>query len=202
MWVWGFGRAAILPFYRLALRIRVEGTENVPKDGGIIMCSNHIKIHDPALLGMLSPRPIRFMAKEELFKTPILSWFFSQGGAFPVKRGTPDRAALKYSLELLANGECFGIFPEGTRSKTGQLGKAEPGTAYLALKSGASVIPVGFSGSYKLFSSLTIRFGMPVNLEPFKTGKLSSENLEAAGEAIMSAIRAQLEPPETPMAAK
>lgn len=196
MWLWSFGRAVVLPFYRLAYRITVEGVENVPREGGVILCSNHISGHDPPLLGMLSPRPVRFMAKEELFRIPGLRYFLSQGGgAFPVKRGTPDRAALKRSLEVLQEGGCFGIFPEGTRSKTGQLKRAEPGTAYLALKSGAPVIPVGFTGPYKLFSPVHIRFGKPVDLSPFLGAKVTSDNLEAAGEAIMAAIARLIYPP-------
>lgn len=196
MWLWAFGKAVILPFYRLLFRIRVEGTEHVPASGGVIICSNHISGHDPPLLGMLAPRLIRFMAKDELFRIPVIGWLAEHGGgALPVKRGTPDRAALKQSLEVLANGGCFGIFPEGTRSRTGNLLKPEPGTAYLALKSGAVVIPVGFSGTYQWFSTIRIRFGPPVDLSAFKGGRLTGENLEAAGGAIMAAIAALIDDP-------
>lgn len=197
MWLWAFGRAVVLPFYRLAYRIRVEGSENVPSTGGVILCANHISGHDPPLLGMLSPRNVRFMAKEELFKIPVLGWFLGQGGgAFPVKRGTADRASLKRSLEVLQEGEVFGIFPEGTRNRTGTMGPLESGTAYLALKSGATVVPVGFSSTYKLFSPVIIRFGPPIDLEQFAGKKLTSETLEAANEAIRAGIQAQLMPLE------
>lgn len=189
MWLWAFGRAVLLPLYRLLLRVRVEGIEHVPASGGVIICSNHISAHDPPLLGMLSPRLIRFMAKDEIFRVPVIGWLAEHGGgAIAVKRGTPDRAALKQSLEILASGGCFGIFPEGTRSRTGSLGKAEPGTAYLALKSGVAVIPAGFSGTYRLFSSVTLRFGPPVDLSAFQGSRLTGENLDAAGGAIMAAI--------------
>lgn len=195
MWLWSFGRAVILPFYRLAFRIRVEGRENVPDTGGVILCSNHISGHDPPLLGMLSPRNVRFMAKEELMKVPVLGWFLGQaGGAFPVKRGTADRASLKRSLEVLEQGGVFGIFPEGTRHRTGTMGKLESGTAYLALKSGAVVVPVGFSGTYRLLSTVLLRFGEPLSLAEFKGKKLTAETLDAANEAIRAAIEAQISP--------
>ncbi len=195
MWLWSFGRAVILPFYRLAFRIRVEGREHVPSTGGVILCGNHISGHDPPLLGLVSPRNVRFMAKEEIFNVPVIGWFVKHGGgAFPVKRGTADRASLKRSLEVLEEGGVFGIFPEGTRVRTGKMGKLEPGTAYLALKSGATVIPVGFSSTYKLFSTVHIRFGPPIPLEEFQGKKLTSETLEAANEAIRAAIEAQIVP--------
>ncbi len=126
---------------------------------------------------------------------PVIGWFARHGGgAFPVKRGKADRGALKQSLEVLANGGCFGIFPEGTRSATGKLAKLEPGTAYLALKSGATVIPVGFSGTYRLFSRLLIRFGKPIDLTGFSGRKLTSETLETVGEVITAGIAEQLDP--------
>lgn len=195
MWLWAFGKAVILPWYRLWLRLVVEGQEHVLAEGGLILCSNHIGAHDPGLLGMFSPRPVIFMAKEEIFKVPVIGWLVRSGtGAFPVRRGTPDRAALKRAADLLEAGGCLGIFPEGTRSKTGHLGKAEPGTAYLALKSGATVVPVGISGSYRLFSRITIRFGPPVDLSAFRTGRLTGEHLDAAGDAIMTAIASLVDP--------
>jgi 1-acyl-sn-glycerol-3-phosphate acyltransferase len=194
LWLWSIGRAVVLPVYRLLFRIKVEGLENIPRTGGIILCSNHIRAHDPPLLGMLAPRPVRFMAKEELFKVPVVGWFVLHGGgAFPVKRGTADRGALKQSLGVLAQGGCFGIFPEGTRSTTGKMSKLEPGTAYLALKSGATVIPVAFSGTYALFSRLLIRFGKPIDLSAFSGHKLTSETLETAGEVISQGIARQID---------
>lgn len=193
MFLWPIGKALLWPIYHTVFRIRVEGLENVPKEGGAIICGNHFRAHDPLVMGLHSPRKIHFMAKAELFENPLLRWVIQDGlGSFPVKRGKADLASLKRSIEVLESGECFGIFPEGTRNRIGVLAKAEPGTAYLALKSGAPVIPVGISGTYKLFSPLIIKFGPPVDLSPYKSGRLNSETLEAAGEAIMAGIAAQL----------
>lgn len=195
MWLYGFGKALVTPFYRLFFRIRVEGLEHVPAEGGVILCGNHFNGHDPLVVGVTTPRRVSFMAKEEIFKWPVLGTLARGVGAFPVKRGAADRASLKKALEVLAEGGCFGIFPEGTRSRTGQLRKAEPGTAYIALKAGVPVIPFGITSTYKLFSPILIRFGPPVNLDGFKGGKLSGESLEVAGQEIMASIGRLLEPP-------
>ena len=195
MWLYGFGKAAVGILYRMLWRVRTEGLENVPREGGVIIAGNHVNGNDPLFVGITAPRPVSFMAKEEIFGVPGVGFLARGVGAFPVKRGQPDRAALKRSLAVLEDGGCFGIFPEGTRNRTGKLGKAEPGTAYLALKSGAVVVPVGISSTYKLFSPVTLKYGKPVDLTPFMAGKLSSEVLDAAGEAIMAAIGAQLIPP-------
>jgi 1-acyl-sn-glycerol-3-phosphate acyltransferase len=181
--------------YRLAFRIEVHGTENLPREGGVILCGNHFTGHDPLVMGVAAPRPVSFMAKAELFTIPVIGFLARSVGAFPVKRGQPDRGALKRAIEVLQSGGCFGIFPEGTRNRTGVLAKAEPGTAYFAIKTGAPVVPVGITSTYKLFSPVIVNFGKPVDLDPFRTGKLTSEALEAAGEAIMAGIGAQLAPP-------
>lgn len=197
MWLYGFARAAIGVAFRLVYRLKVEGIGNIPTDGGVIICGNHFHAFDPMIVGVTMPRPVRYMAKQELFTNPLFGWVIRGMGAFPVKRGAPDRAALKQSIEVLESGGAFGIFPEGTRNKTGKLRKAEPGTAYLALKSGATVVPVGVTATYKLFSEIRVRYGPPVDLSPYATGKLTSEAMEAAGVAIMNGIGAQLVPPVT-----
>lgn len=195
MWLYGIGKALVAPIYRTMFRIRVEGLEHVPKEGGVILCGNHFNGHDPLVVGVVSPRRISFMAKEEIFTWPVVGWLVRGLGAFPVKRGQADRASLKKALEVLAAGGCFGIFPEGTRHKTGRLRKAEPGTAYIALKAGVPVIPFGITGTYKLFSPILVRFGPPVDLQRFQGAKLNGECLEQAGQEIMAAIGRLLEPP-------
>lgn len=201
MWLYGFGKGVVGPLLRILYRIRVEGLENLPAEGGVILCGNHFHAFDPVMMGIASPRPISFMAKQELFTMPLIRHLVQGLGAFPVKRGQPDRAALKHSVDLLQAGGCFGIFPEGTRNRSGKLRRAEPGTAYLAVKSGAPVIPVGISSTYRLFSPVVIRFGRPVDLEYVQEGKVSSAGLEAAGRAIMDAIAQQLEPSQQKAAA-
>jgi 1-acyl-sn-glycerol-3-phosphate acyltransferase (EC 2.3.1.51) len=201
MWLYGFGKVVVGIVYHLIYRIEVEGAEHIPRSGGAILCSNHINAQDPLIIGLASPRPVCFMAKEELFHNPFLRFLITGLGAFPVKRNTADRTSLRHALALLAEGKCFGIFPEGTRSRTGQMGKPEPGTAYIALKSGVPVIPAGISGHYRLFGRIRIRFGPPVDLDRFRSARLNSETLEQASEAIMEAIARLLDsPPSLPEA--
>lgn len=195
MYLYGFARGLVRVVFGTIYRIKVEGLENVPPEGGVIICGNHFNARDPLIVGITMKRPVSFMAKQELFKNPILAWVIRGMGVFPVKRGQPDRAALKRSIDVLQEGTCFGIFPEGTRSKTGRLRKAEPGAAYLALKSGAPVVPVGITSTYKLFQPVIVRYGKPLDLDAYKGAKLSSEALDGVSEAIMAGIGAQLEPP-------
>lgn len=197
MYLYGFARGLARLAFRTIYRIQVEGLENVPAEGGVIVCGNHFNARDPLVVGITMKRPISFMAKQELFQNKLFAWVLSGMAVFPVKRGQPDRAALKRSIDVLQSGTCFGIFPEGTRNKTGKLGKAEPGAAYLALKSGAPVIPVGISSAYKLFGPIIVKYGRPVNLNAFRDAKLTGEALDAASDAIMAGIAAQLEPPAT-----
>ena len=195
MCLYGFARVVLGTGYRLLYRIRAEGQEHIPRSGGVILCGNHINAQDPIIIGLACPRPVCFMAKEELFRSQLLGFIIRGLGAFPVKRGSADRAALKHALSLLEAGCCFGIFPEGTRSRTGELQKPEPGTAYIALKSGVPVIPVGISGSYRLFSPIRVRFGPPVDLERFRGQRLNGPTLEAASQAIAEAIAELVDAP-------
>ena len=128
------------------------------------------------------------MAKAELLAVPGLGWFIKQLGAFPVKRGGVSKESIRLSLDLLKNGELLGIFPEGTRNRTGE-NIAKRGAANLALKSGATVIPAAIIGSYKPFSRVDVIYGKPVDLSEFKEDP-TSESQEKATDKIMEAIRA------------
>lgn len=192
MGFYGFAKAIVTPVFRLLYRIRIEGAEHVPPTGGVIICANHTKAIDPIFLGIASPRPISFMAKQEIFQVPVLGWLVQQLGAFPVDREGNDRGALKRSLSVLENGGCFGIFPEGTRVKTGELGEFHGGTAYLALKAGAQVVPVGITPGYKLFQTVVVRFGAPVDLDEFRGVKVSGAVRDAASQRISEAVHAQV----------
>jgi 1-acyl-sn-glycerol-3-phosphate acyltransferase len=195
--IYGLTRGFASGVLHLPFRFKVEGIGNIPPDGGVIICGNHFHWLDPVIVGITLNRDVSFMAKHELFTSRLGGWFLPKIKVFPVKRGQPDRAALKRSIEVLEEGACFGIFPEGTRSRTRTLRKAEPGAAYLALKSGAPVVPVGISATYKPFSRILVRYGPPIDLEPFRSGRLTSEALEGVSEAIMAGIGALLEPPVT-----
>ena len=127
------------------------------------------------------------MAKEELFRVPVLGWLIHRFGAFPVKRGGVGKDTIKTTLNLLRSGKVLGIFPEGTR-RAAPDGSAKRGAATFALKTGAVVIPVAIMGQYKLFRRIRIIYGTPVDLSAF-AGDSSSESIEAASEIIMKQIR-------------
>ena len=151
-------------------------------DGPVIMAANHLSNWDPPFAGTYMPRPVAYMAKEELFKPAICGWIISQLYAFPVKRGAADRAAIKTAIGILKQGLCLGVFPEGHRSKDGKLGKAEAGVSLLAAMSKAPVIPTAIIGTNKIFANggllpkLQIIFGEPMFFEGKHNDKAALED--------------------------
>lgn len=178
-------RACFRGVFRVFYRWEAIGLENIPAQGPVILCSNHISNWDPPFIGSPLTRKVHYMAKEELFRNPVLKWILLQIGAFPVKRGGVSKESIKLAIQLLRSGEILGIFPEGTRKNAGGMGKK--GAASLALKSGAAVIPVAIVGNYKVFRKMTVVYGPPVDLSEFSEG--TAEKLEAATEKIMKTIR-------------
>jgi len=185
MWLYSFGKAVCGLYLKSLYKLEVIGVENVPKDGGVLLCSNHISNNDPPLVGVVCPRDISFMAKEELFKMPVIKTIMHGIRAFPVKRGMSDRNALKAGLSLLKEGNVLGLFPEGTRSKTGELGTGLAGAGFFALRSNAAVVPCAIIGPYKRFSKIKVVFGKPIDFEPIRASKLSAQE---ATDIIMKSI--------------
>ncbi|MBM7581339.1 1-acyl-sn-glycerol-3-phosphate acyltransferase [Caldicoprobacter guelmensis] len=184
-----FARAIVRPLMFLLFRPRVEGLENFPMEGKTIVYSNHISLLDPVLIGCVLPRQVFFMAKMELFKIPVLRTIIRQLGAFPVKRGSADLSAIKHSLQVLNDGKVFGIFPEGTRSKTGFLQSFSHGIASIAHKSRAKVLPIAIVGQYRLFRPITVRIGRPLNFEDYFEQKSNTELLERMADEMEKALR-------------
>lgn len=148
--VWLLARAVVLPILRLCIGMRVYGTRHVPARGGAVIVANHLDWFDPILLVAAGPRPMQWMAKAEVFNYPVLRWFARMAGAFPVERGKPDRSALKHAQQLLADGMLVGVFPEGTRSRSGGLIAPLTGASLVASRAGAPVIPCAIIGSERL----------------------------------------------------
>jgi len=188
MFYW-FARGLFRFLFAVFCRWEIEGLENLPERGPVIVVANHVSYWDPIAVGSALPRHVFFMAKKELFSYPVLGHILRWLGAFPVNRGRPDRAALKRAFTLLKDGEVLGIFPEGTRSKTGEMLTPYNGAAYLALQAGVPVCPVGLIGTKKifyrgLFRKFKVRVGAPILFE--KTGK---EGLLTAAELMMERIK-------------
>jgi 1-acyl-sn-glycerol-3-phosphate acyltransferase len=206
-WFYGPGSVITLGLVGVVGGARVEGDEHVPVSGPFILASNHTSLADPPILGATvghrNRRLIHFMAKQEIRGWPLIGWLADKSGVFFVRRGESDRAAQRLALELLAEGRPIGVFPEGTRSRDGRLGKAKAGVAVLALRSGAPVLPVAIAGTHRLFpgrsrfphrSRITVRIGEPFVLGHQPEGRLDREALNAGTERVMREI-AELLPP-------
>lgn len=170
------------PFYR----IKTIGLEHFPKEGGVLLCSNHIDNLDPPVVGITANRPVYFMAKEELFSVPLIGKLVPHLNAFPVKRGMSDREALRKGLNVLKEGKVLGLFPEGTRSKDGELKKGLAGAGFFALRTDAKVVPCAIIGPYKPFRTLTVVYGKPIELDELRSSKASAEETT---DHIMNAIK-------------
>jgi 1-acyl-sn-glycerol-3-phosphate acyltransferase len=182
---YAFARSVIYGVFKPWYRIEAIGREDFPKEGGVLLCSNHIHNFDPMVVGIMAPRPIHYMAKEEIFSVPVLGNIVRKCNAFPVKRGFNDREALRTGLKILKDGHVFGLFPEGTRSKNGELGKGLSGAGFFALRSTAAVVPCAIIGPYRSFRKLKVVYGQPIDLEEMRKEKASAEQVT---ELIMSKI--------------
>jgi glycerol-3-phosphate dehydrogenase (NAD(P)+) len=140
-------RALFQPFFHLYFRLARIGREHIPKDGPVIIAANHRSFLDPFVIGTMARRPMYYVAKEELFRKRWMAWVLSALGAFPVKRGMGDEDSIDTAKAILARGDIVLIFPEGTRTRPGSLGRPKRGVGRLALESGAPVVPVAVIGT-------------------------------------------------------
>ncbi len=167
--------------FSLILKIKgykIVGQENVPTEGPVIIACNHISLWDPIIVGCSLPRQVCFMAKEELFRIPVLGKMFTWIGTFPVKRGQADIGAIKKSLAILKAGKVLGIFPEGTRSKSGGIQEAMSGIVLIMEKSKAPILPLKVYGSNRLLQQKKGNIGIIIG-KPIYAHKVAvPENVE------------------------
>jgi 1-acyl-sn-glycerol-3-phosphate acyltransferase len=149
-WFYYVGRMIARALFSLLTRCEVRGRENIPAQGPLLVVANHLNLTDPPLLGVSLGRESIFMAKEELFRSPLIAYFVGNFGAFPVHRGKLDRKALRQAQQVLTDGRALIMFPEATRSKRAQLQPAYPGSALIAMRGGVPVLPVGISGTERV----------------------------------------------------
>ncbi|MBE3588719.1 MAG: 1-acyl-sn-glycerol-3-phosphate acyltransferase [Thermoanaerobacteraceae bacterium] len=181
-----FARAVCRLILLLLRRWVVEGAENLPRRGGVLVVSNHASYWDPVVVGCALDRQVHFMAKAELFHFPVLGPVIRRLDAFPVARGGADRQAIRRALELLKQGRVVGIFPEGTRSRTGELLEPHLGAAMLALRAQVPVLPVAVINSRGLFRRVRVHIGKPLFFS--RAGPAARQDYQAISREIMREI--------------
>ena len=169
--------------YGLVYPVRIIGGENIPAEGGFLLCPNHISARDPMVILMHVRRKVRFMAKKELFDNWLIGGLLRAVGAFPVARGQADLGAIREGVKTLKAGDGLGIFPQGTRSADNEHLQMHNGTALLTQQTGAPVIPVFIDGPYRKFHVINIYIGKPLNLSEY-AGKRDSETLARITECV------------------
>ncbi|WP_217134067.1 lysophospholipid acyltransferase family protein [Leucobacter chinensis] len=195
-WLYFVGRSVLRPLLWVRYHPRVIGSESVPHNGPVLLVSNHLSGLDTILIPCFSPRQVRFLAKASLFATPFKNWVMRGVGAVPVQREASNEAqqALETGRDLLLSGSVFAVFPEGSRSTTGLLNKGRSGAAWLALETGATVVPIGLQGtghhSHQSHGKqpVVIRFGAPLELDDLSDLPRGRARREAT-ERIMRAIQ-------------
>ncbi|MDQ7822149.1 MAG: lysophospholipid acyltransferase family protein [Candidatus Eremiobacteraeota bacterium] len=184
--------------FKVFFSLKCEGLHHIPSAGGCVIACNHVSYFDPPAVGAVSVRPVHFMAKKELFNIPILSPLISVLGAFPVTRGASDTKAIKHAIRLLKSGETVGIFPEGTRSATGEINEGEMGVSLIIKQSGAPIIPCAISGTrcmvtmkgiIPVFSKVTVRFGPPIFYKNEEEGMSHKEYMRVFTDRVMQVLR-------------
>lgn len=178
---------------KLMYKIRYVGRENIPATGGFIIASNHIHAIDPLIIGVgIKKRQLHFMAKRELWNNPIVAWMFTTVNGFPISRGSADTTAFKYAERIPSEGYILGIFPEGTRSKDGKIGKGKRGVAAIAADAKCGVLPVSLynSDGLKKHTKYTVRFGKLIPYEELGFSEdVTREEQQAVTDRIMDEIK-------------
>jgi 1-acyl-sn-glycerol-3-phosphate acyltransferase len=196
-------RKVLGPVARLVYRPVIEGRENIPRTGPLVLASNHLSFVDSIVIPLVAPRRVVFLAKSEYFsgsgiRGALKRTLFTAVGAVPIERGTAGAAqeALDSALAILKDGLAFGIYPEGTRSRDGRQYRGRTGVAWLALTAGCPVVPVALSGTQHIqpvgsriprIRKITVRFGEPLDFSYLQGAKPGPARREAT-DAVMAAI--------------
>jgi 1-acyl-sn-glycerol-3-phosphate acyltransferase len=198
-WFYYIARFAVRAVMFLSTVWKINGKENIPAEGPLLIVANHLNLADPPIVSVSIARQTRFMAKEELFKAKFTGYFIGSFGAFPVRRNQADMKAVRQALKILADGLALVIFPEEHRSPSAQLQPGFPGAALIALRSGAPILPIGITGTEKMKGKtwplrrprVTVNNGKPFHLPP-ASGRTTKEELSRLTGFIMEHIAEQL----------
>ena len=188
-WTYELVRMVMLPIAWLLYRGRTIASDNVPADGPFVLAPNHFSNMDHFFTAVFIRRKVQFMAKSQLYgESRVLDYIFRVGGVFPVRRGQHDEEAFETAFAILRRGGCVGMYAEGGRSRTGQLGEPKPGIGRLVLESGVPVVPVAIQGSQGVrgwkrlrFPKVTLHYGAPMHFARVET-PTREQQLEVATE--------------------
>ncbi|MEA2495879.1 MAG: 1-acyl-sn-glycerol-3-phosphate acyltransferase [Thermoleophilaceae bacterium] len=193
-WVYTLVRMVLTPYLLIIHRARALETKHVPEAGQVIIAPNHFSFLDHFFVAVYLRRKVHFMAKSQLFKRP-LQFIYTHGGVFPVRRGYRDEEAFKTAHAVLSRGDIVLMYPEGGRSRTGELGEPKRGLGRLALESGAPVVPVAIVGTQAArnwkrlsFPKVTVLYGEPVRFD--KIENPTNEQQQAAAELVFERVKA------------
>jgi glycerol-3-phosphate dehydrogenase (NAD(P)+) len=184
-------RLILQPFFHTYLRLRRIGLEHIPKDGPVLLAANHRSFSDPFMIACCVGRPLRFVAKIELFDKRWKAWILLALGAIPIRRGESDKDAMETARVLLERGGAVGIFPEGTRVRPGPLGEPRRGIGRLVLETGAPVVPIAIKGTERARRGWRIR---PVRVDLRCGRPLSYPRVEWASAHLASEVTARIWP--------
>ncbi len=181
------------PLFRLLFRLKVVGGENEPAQGGLIACSNHLSNWDVIILAVALHRPVRYFAKAELFRVPLLKQMITLLGAFPAHRGSADLGAIKRTISILSDGGIVGFFPQGTRCPGIDPRSTQPktGIGLLAYRSGASILPVLIEtkdNRIRPGRKVTVKLGKPIRAEELEFTHGGKEEYERVSKYVFGKI--------------
>lgn len=179
-------------FYNIAVKVvygifkvfmffKANGKENIPEEGAFLLCANHRAYKDAVLLAIGCRRNLTFMAKDELFHKPVLGWLIKSLGAFPIRRGKGDAAAVMATLKIMKKGEATVIFPEGTRMKNGERKQVNSGIVRLAIQCGVPIVP-----AYLTWNSVT--YGKPINYDEYTESVHDGDLMQSLADGLMDTI--------------
>ncbi len=186
-WLYYLGKYLFKLLFIGIYRCKSSGQENLPEDTGFIIAPNHLSFFDPPMAGCFMKQDLYFMAKEELFSVPVLGFLIKRTNAFPVKRGKQDLSAFRNAFALLENKKALLMFPEGTRSKTGELGKARAGVGMVACNCQVPIVPVKIINTNNMskFKKLEVKYGKPI----YPPNEYTKEAYLKLSEEVLLSIR-------------
>lgn len=167
--------------FKVCLLFKAKGKENIPETGAFLLCSNHRAYRDAILLAIGCKRKLTFMAKDSLFKKPVLGWLIKSLGAFPIRRGKGDAAAVMATLKIMKKGEATVIFPEGTRMKNGERKQINSGIVRLAIQCDVPIVPAYLTGN-------SVTYGKPIHYSEYKESVHDGEAMQSLADELMDTI--------------